>query len=152
MEDVWSDVEPLIYQSQINVPYNWWAGETADRFLRSLRDEKKILGTSCAQCNKVFVPPRKTCPECFGQDMTWAELAPEGELITYTVARRQLRAIPQKTPVIFGLIKLDGADTSLLHVIGEMEPQKVAIGMRLVAKFSDDRQGNILDIEYFRPV
>ena len=79
-------------------------------------------------------------------------MGPEGELVSFTVARRQLAALSKKAPVIFGLIKLDGADTALLHMIGEVDPGKVKIGIRLEAKFSDDRKGGILDIEYFRPV
>lgn len=97
------------------------------------------------------MPPRKSCPECFGQEVTWVDLSPQGELITYTVARRQLAALPEKVPSIFGLIKLDGADTALLHMLGEVDPEEVEIGMRLEAKFSEERQGNILDIAYFRP-
>ncbi len=58
---------------------------------------------------------------------------------------------PAKTPIIFGLIKLDGADTSLLHMISEIDPQEVKIGMRLKAKFSDAPKGNILNIDYFIP-
>ena len=151
MENELSKVEPLVHKSQINVPYDWWAGETASRFFISIRDEQKILGTKCGRCQKVFVPPRKSCPECFGQEVAWVDLSPQGELITYTVARRQLAALPEKVPSIFGLIKLDGADTALLHMLGEVQPEEVEIGMRLEAKFSEERRGNILDIAYFRP-
>ncbi len=151
MEQELGKVEPLVYQSQINVPYDWWAGETASRFFLNIRDKKKILGTRCDKCNKTFVPPRKTCPQCFGEVTTWVELSAEGELVTYTVARRQLAALPRKAPIVFGLIKLDGADTALLHMIDEVEPGKVKIGMRLVAVFSEERNGGILDIKFFRP-
>jgi uncharacterized OB-fold protein len=152
MEQELNKWEPLVHKSQINVPYDWWAGETAERFFAGIRDEQKLFGTRCANCNKVFVPPRKTCPECFSEETNWVEISPEGDLVSFTVARKQLAALPKKAPVIFGLIKLDGADTALLHMIGEVDPGKVKIGMRLVAKFSDDRKGGILDIEYFRPV
>jgi len=144
--------EPLIHQSQISVPYDWWAGETAGRFFAVIRDEQKILGTECTQCKRVFVPPRKTCPECFSEKTTWKEVGPEGELVAFTVVRRQLAALSKKTPVIFGLIQLDGADTALMHIVGEVKPNQVKIGMRIAAKFSDDRKGGILDIDYFRPI
>lgn len=152
MEQELSAVEPLVYESQISVPYHWWAGETASRFFVSLRDKRQILGTKCGQCAKVYVPPRKTCPQCFNRDMSWVELPPTGELVTHTVVHRQLDALAKKTPVIFGLIRLDGADTALLHMLGEVEPKEVIIGMRIQAVFANDRKGNILDIAYFRPV
>ena len=71
MADIFKDVEPLVYKSQINVPYNWWAGDTASKFLCALRDEQKILGTKCGKCSRVFVPPRKNCPTCFKPNKEW---------------------------------------------------------------------------------
>jgi uncharacterized OB-fold protein len=151
MEFVMSNVEPMVYRSGINVPYDWWAGETASRFFIALRDEQKILGTRCGSCRKVFVPPRKTCPQCFGEEMSWEEVGPEGEVLTFTVARRQLASLPRKVPVLFGLIRLDGADTGLLHLLGEVAPEGLRAGMRVRAVFSETRAGNIMDIAYFAP-
>jgi hypothetical protein len=70
------------------------------------------------------------------------------------VARRQFAAIPgdKKAPVIWGLIKLDGADTALLHYLDDVKPEDVTIGMRVKAVFSDVRKGAIRDISHFKPV
>ncbi|UCD56203.1 MAG: Zn-ribbon domain-containing OB-fold protein, partial [Candidatus Hydrogenedentota bacterium] len=152
MREDLAGVEPAVHKSGISVPYHWWAGETASRFFTAIRDEQKIMGIRCARCGKVFLPPRKTCPSCFSQNEEWVPLSTEGELISFTVARRQLAALPRKVPVIYGLIKLDGADTALLHMLGEVDPSEVRIGMRVAAKFSDNRTGSIMDIDYFTPV
>ena len=151
MEDNFKDVKPQVLESQINVPYSWWAGDTASRFFTSLRDAKKLLGTRCDQCGKVFAPPRKTCPLCFVEEMRWVELSGRGNLESYTIARRQLAALKKKAPVIFGLIRLDGADTSILHHIGEIDPGAVKIGLRVRAHFAAKRSGTIEDIDYFKP-
>ena len=151
MEDVFKGVEPLVHQSQINVPYSWWAGDTASRFFVALRDEQKILGTRCDACNRTFVPPRKTCPLCFGDNEKWVEVSPQGVVESFTVARRQLAAIPRKVPVVFGLIRLDGADTALLHYIDEIAPEAVRIGMRVTACFASQPCGHITDITHFKP-
>jgi len=150
MDQDLNNIEPLIYKSRISVPYNWWAGETASKFLTALSN-KKIQGTKCDQCGKVFIPPRKTCPLCFTPNTTWVTVPPTGELITYTIARRQLPSLPAKAPIIYGLIKLDKASTSLLHMISEIDPEKIKIGMRLKAKFSETPKGTILNIDYFIP-
>jgi len=152
MEDIFKDIEPMVYKSGINIPYHWWAGDTASRFFVSLRDEKKIIGTKCGKCKKVFVPPRKTCPDCFTEISDWVNVADTGTVEAFTVARRQLAALPGKAPVSFALIKLDGADTSLLHYLGGADIDKFRIGMRVKAKFSSERRGRITDIEYFKPV
>ncbi len=152
MDDIFKGVEPAVHKSGISVPYSWWAGETATRFFAAIRDDKKIMATKCAKCSKVYVPPRKTCPACFLANEEWVELQSEGELVSFTVARRQLAALKDKVPVVFGLVKLDGADTALLHKLGEVEPDRIEIGMRVAAVFSDDPKGTITDIEYFKPV
>ena len=152
MTDHLAGVEPAVHRSGIRVPYQWWAGETATRFFTAIRDEQKVMGTQCSTCGRVFLPPRKNCPSCFGRNEKWVTLSPEGELVSFTVARRQFAALPKKVPIIFGLVKLDGADTALLHMLGEVDPSDVRIGMRVRAKFADDRKGRITDIEYFKPV
>jgi uncharacterized OB-fold protein len=152
MSEPFANVEPMIYQSRISVPYSWWAGDTASRFFVSLRDERKILGTKCSGCSKVYLPPRKVCPTCFTENTDWVEVSDKGVLQSFTIARRQLAALGKSVPVIFGLIKLDGSDTSLLHYVDEVSEGEVKIGMRLEARFADERKGGILDIAHFHPV
>lgn len=154
MSDPFQGIEPMVYQSKINVPYSWWAGDTASRFYITLRDEKQIMGTKCTACNKVFLPPRKVCPSCFAENTEWIKLSDEGTVLSFTVARRRFAAIPQdkKLPVIWGLVKLDGADTAMLHYLDGVKPENVSIGMRVKAVFADQRRGTIRDISHFQPV
>ncbi|MBI9087176.1 MAG: Zn-ribbon domain-containing OB-fold protein [Desulfobacterales bacterium] len=152
MEDIFEGVAPLVHRSQINVPYSWWAGDTASRFFVALRDQKKIMGTRCEACNRTFVPPRKTCPVCFGENSSWVEVSCDGVVESYTVARRQLAALPRKVPVIFGLIRLDGADTAILHYLDGVAPEDIRMGMRVTACFSAAPTGQITDITHFKPL
>jgi uncharacterized protein len=154
MTDPFEGIEPMVYRSKINIPYSWWAGDTASKFYSTLRDEKKIIGTRCSACDKVFLPPRKVCPSCFTENREWVRLSDQGALLSFTVARRRLAAIPKdrKIPVIWGLIKLDGADTAMLHYLDEVKPENVTIGMRVKAVFSEVRKGTIHDISHFKPV
>ena len=151
MNTLFDGVEPMVYESGISVPYNWWAGDTASRFFIGLRDEQKIWGTRCVSCGTVRVPPRKACPICFHSRSDWIEVSGEGVVQTFTIARRQLPALKESAPVIFGLIRLDGAHTSLLHVIGGVSCEAVRIGMRVRAEFSETRKGEIRDIACFVP-
>ncbi len=152
MSEEFKGVEPMICDSKISVPYSWWAGETATKFLSSLRDNKKIMAISCSDCGKSFVPPKKICPTCFTENTEWKELSGKGTIQSFTVARRQLASIPKKVPVIYALIKLEDADTAMLHYIEGVEPEKVTIGMAVEAQFAEKRNGTIQDIACFRPV
>jgi uncharacterized OB-fold protein len=151
MGDFANSVAPMVYHSRISVPYSWWAGETASRFFATLRDECKIIGLRCNDCGKTYVPPRKTCPTCFTPNSQWIEVADTGTVISHTVVRRQLAALPKPVPVIFGLVKLDGADTALLHYLEEIDPAVLRIGLRVKACFAEERTGSINDIACFRP-
>jgi uncharacterized OB-fold protein len=142
----------MILESRINVPYNWWAGDTASRFLIALRDETRLIATRCKDCGSVTVPPRKSCPACFTRHSEWVSLPGTGTVTAFTVARRQLAALPKRVPVIFALIMLDGADTALLHHLGGVAPDAVHIGLRVTPVFADDRKGHIMDIRHFKPL
>ena len=72
-------------------------------------------------------------------------------MLAYTVARRQLASLPRKVPVIFVLVRLDGADTALLHYLEGVDPGSVRIGMRVAARFAQERGARMQDIECFVP-
>ena len=144
--------EPVIVPGAVIVPYKYSVGAAGSRFFRKLKDSKRILGIRCPQCQCVYVPPRSTCGTCFSKLDEWVEVADIGTLLSYTVVHYSLPVHPLKTPFAYGIIQLDGADTGLAHFLGEVEPDKIAIGMRVEAVFEAERKGNILDIRYFRPL
>ncbi len=149
----WIDeTEDMVHSGRIKVPYTWSVGETGSHFFTTLRDEKRILGTFCPRCEMVFVPPRKTCGRCFNTQMQWREVGRQGELVTYTIPRYRHEIHPMKHPFAYGIVKLQGADTGLAHLIGEFREGQLRAGLRVEAVFRQKGEGNILDIEYFRPI
>lgn len=136
------------YTAGVNLSFNYAAGEAASRFLIALRDKKKIMGTRCPSCQRVLVPARSFCPRCFVDTSDWVEVGPAGTLVALAPASR-LQGAPTTLPI--GLIRLDGADTSLVHFIGEADFDALRIGLRVVAVFAESRSGHILDVAYFKP-
>ena len=61
-----------------------------------------------------------------------------------------------KEPEIPAVINIDGASPlhGIMHMLGEVDPKQVKIGMRVQAvwKPAEDRQGSINDILYFKPL
>lgn len=147
------EIEPLEADQRIKAHSRYYAGEAGSIFYTTLRDEKKILGVRCERCDKVFWPPRTTCGRCFSklgqEDMV--EVGPAGTLETFTLVTYSEPVHPIPAPFVYGVVKLDGADTGMAHLIREVDPEKVAIGMRLLPVFAEKRNGNILDIQYFKP-
>jgi uncharacterized OB-fold protein len=146
--DVW------VYHGQIYIPNTYSAGAVGSRFLIELRDNKKIMGTRCPTCNLVYVPARSVCRDCFGELSEWVEVSQKGALLTYTVTYQSNPIQPVSTPIVYGIVQLDGADTGFVHMLGEVDPEKLKVGTKVKAVFKvkKERQGNILDIKYFKPL
>lgn len=144
--------EPIIINQGFIVPYTYAAGEAGSRFCREIRDNKRIMGIRCNRCSIVLVPPQTTCGKCFSKLEEWVEVKTTGTLLTYTVVHYSLPVHPAKAPLAYGIIRLDGADTGLVHMLAEGDPRSLRVGMRVRAVFREKRQGNILDIKYFEPM
>ena len=144
--DVW------IYHGQIYIPNRYSAGAVGSRFLIEIRDKKRITGTRCPTCNRVYVPARSICKDCFGQLDEWVEVSDKGTVLTYTVCNQPNPVQPVETPLVYGIIQLDRADTGFVHMLGEVDPEQLRIGMRVQAVFKEQREASILDIKYFKPL
>jgi len=146
--DVW------VYHGQINIPNTYSAGAVGSRFLIELRDNKRIMGTRCPKCNLVYVPARSVCRDCFGQLSEWVEVSNKGTLLSHAIARQPTPVQPVPPPIIYGIIQLDGADTGIVHMLGEVDPTQLKVGMRVKAVFKTKKQrvASILDIKYFKPL
>jgi uncharacterized OB-fold protein len=131
--------------------YSYSAGPVRSKFLLYLRDRQKILGTKCLTCGRIYVPARSTCPKCFENMEEWVEVSHEGILESYTLVYKSEPIHVADTPFAFGIIKLDGADTGMVHRLGEIDFEKIRIGMRVRAVFGEERKGDIRDIKYFKP-
>ena len=146
------EAESVVITSKIVLPFSYAAGRTASRFFTELRDNQRIMGKMCPKCSRVIVPPRKICGKCFAETSEWVEVGNKGTLIAHTVVYKAMSHLPKGTPLAYGIIKLDGADTNIVHFLGEVDPKKIKLGMRVQAVFREKREGSILDIDYFKPI
>ncbi len=138
----------------IPITSRYTVGIAGERFFREIKDNARFLGIRCEACGLTYVPPAMFCERCFAQLDDWVEVAGTGTVFTYTVLHLDLDEKPLAEPDILAYVKLDGSDGGLVHRLGEVSPDQVEIGMRVEAVFKpeDEREGSILDIEYFRAV
>jgi uncharacterized OB-fold protein len=139
-------------EGKLALPYTYFAGRIGSKFLTTIRDAKKIMGIRCKKCNQVFVPPRQTCDVCL-EDIreNWVDVANSGEVTNFTVVRYADKHLPRKPPYVLAMIKLDGADTSLVHIVEGVDVDKVKVGLRVQAVFASETTSTILDIDHFEP-
>ncbi|MCX6007982.1 MAG: Zn-ribbon domain-containing OB-fold protein [Chloroflexi bacterium] len=144
--------KPVITNGYIIAPYKYSMGVLASQFFVKLRDSRKICAAKCPGCGSVTVPPRSTCPKCFSKITELVELSGKGTLVTYTVVHYDSSVQAVKPPYAVGVIKMEGADKAITHLIGEVDFKKLKKGMKLEPVFRDKRVGTMLDIAYFKPV
>lgn len=147
---------PQTQEVHWNLSYDIHLGETWSRFMQGLID-RKILANKCRQCGRVFVPPQAYCESCYVRTADWLELPPEGDLEVFTVVWHGFTGGPTP-PYAVGGIRLDGADTLLMHVLTGLDFTNPATvrdqlprGSRVRAVWAPQRAGHILDISHFEP-
>lgn len=133
--------------------YAWDTGVAVGRFLAELK-EGRLIARRCPGCQRVLMPPRMFCEQCFRPSTQWVYVQDTGSVNTYSVSYVRWNATPLDKPVVVAVIDIDGSNGGLLHYLGEIEPDKVKIGMKVQAvwKSPQERVGSILDIRYFRPI
>ena len=144
--------DPTVVEVQGHSNFLVTIGNTGHEFLSQIRDNKTIMGIKCPGCKNVYVPPRSHCPTCFAKLTEWVKLSGKGTLETYTIVRYKEQYMPKEPPYAYGVIKLDGATTGIVHLIGGVDLNKIKVGMKMEPVFKEQREGSILDIEYFKPV
>jgi uncharacterized OB-fold protein len=141
-----------LYQTELR--YAWSSGVATGRFLEGLKDGQ-IWGRKCDRCERVMVPPRMYCERCYRPTDSWVRLRDTGKVVTYSIAYVNFDASRRKDPILVAVVEIDGASPlmGILHLLGEVEPDKVKIGMRVQAVWKEkgDRLGAITDIRYFKP-
>ncbi len=132
--------------------YQYTAGHATSRFLNGVA-KKKLLGQRCPVCQKVYVPPRGSCPTDGVPTEDEVELPHVGTVTTFAVVNVQFYGQVMELPYVGALILLDGSDIPIMHLIQEVPADEVHMGMRVEAVWvPDDEIGPTLEsIRYFRP-
>lgn len=136
----------------VDARYSWDAGIAIGGYLRGLQ-EGRLLGRECRGCERVLVPPRMFCERCFRGTDGWVEVERTGVVQTFSICHVRWDMEPLAEPEIPAVISIDGSAGGLLHMLGEIAPDDVRIGMAVEAVWRPEaeRTGSILDIAYFRP-
>ncbi|MFJ7493581.1 Zn-ribbon domain-containing OB-fold protein [Streptomyces sp. NPDC097727] len=143
MPDVLS--APLV----VEFPFTRSLGPVQSAFLTGLR-ERTVLGVRTGD-GKVLVPPVEYDPVTAEELRELTEVATTGTVTTWAWNPAPRRDQPLAAPFAWVLVKLDGADTALLHVLDAPGPEAVNTGMRVRIRWAPHRTGAITDIACFEP-
>jgi uncharacterized OB-fold protein len=144
---------PMFSDWTMEFPYKHSTGEIIGRFLAGLRDQRRIWGQRVPG-QGVIVPPLGYGETDAADGGEWVAVANTGTVAAVAVVHEAVEGLhPAAAPFAFVLVRLDGADTALPHVVTE-GVDRVRVGSRVEAVWRPDgeRVGSIRDIAGFRPV
>jgi len=143
--------EALHASHRLEYPYERSVGPVIGAFLTGLRDGR-LLGVR-GSGGSVIVPPTEYDPDTGDDTGEVAEVGPGGVVETWAWVPDPLPKHPSDRPFAWALIRLDGADTALLHAVDSGGPDRLATGDRVTVRFrpAAERIGSMADIEAFVP-
>ncbi|MEW1634053.1 OB-fold domain-containing protein [Streptomyces sp. NPDC093801] len=133
----------------VEFPFTRSLGPVQSAFLTGLR-ERVVLGVRTSG-GGVMVPPVEYDPVTAEELRELVEVAPTGTVTTWAWNGEPRPRQPLATPFAWVLVRLDGADTALLHALDAPGPDAVRTGMRVRVRWAAERTGAITDIACFEP-
>jgi uncharacterized protein len=128
--------------------YRRSVGDVIGRFFGALRDGR-IEGVR-TRTGKVLVPPTEYDPETGEAVGEPVEVGQAGIVVTWSWVASPRKNQPLATPFAWALVKLDGADTAMLHAV-DAKREDMKTGMRVRARWRAERVGEIQDLACFEP-
>jgi hypothetical protein len=134
---------------EIAFDYTRSLGPVLGQFMTALR-ERRLLGARSAD-GTVHAPPFEYDPVTHLPPGELVPVGPAGTVLTWTWLERPLPGQPLGRPFGWALIRLDGADTAMLHAVDAGSAAAMRTGMRVRPRWAGMRVGSIRDIECFEP-
>lgn len=153
MADENKDDVVKVIRTPVQLEYKYSAGRSATRFLRAMK-EGRLIGQRCPVDGRVYFPSRGSCPQhgvpIEGEPV---ELVDRGTIVTFSIVRIPADAVPLDVPFVTIQVLLDGADTILMHLLGNCPVEEVHMGMRVKALWKPKEQWeeSVANILYFEP-
>ena len=141
--------EPLRAPLEIGFDYTRSLGPVLGEFMTALAG-RRILGSRGAD-GRVHAPPFEYDPVTFAPPAGLVEVGPEGTVTSWTWVAEPMEGQPLAHPFAWALIRLDGADTAMLHAVDAGSPAAMATGNRVRARWAASPAGHISDIACFEP-
>src|SRR5262245_26778086 len=141
--------QPLHAPLEISFDYTRSLGPTLSVFVTALA-ERRLLG-SRGRDGTVHAPPFEYDPVPGAPPADFVEVGPAGSVVSWTWTDRPLDGQPLQRPFGWALIRLDGADTTLLHAVDAGSAARMRTGMRVSPRWSGRTGSGITDIACFEP-
>jgi uncharacterized protein len=143
------DDEVLRAGFDLGFTYTRTTGPVIGAFLTGLRD-KKIRGIKRSN-GQVMCPPLEYDPETADELSDMVDLKDTGTVKSWAWVTEPREKHHLKKPFAWALIQIDGASTTMLHMVDAGSENKMKTGMKVKAQWSEQTRGFMTDITCFVP-
>ena len=133
----------------VEYPFTRTVGPVQSAFFTGLR-EGVVVGVRTSD-GGVMCPPVEYDPHTSEALTELVEVGTAGEVTTWAWVEEPRTGQPLEHPFAWALVKLDGADTAMLHAVDTASADAMSTGMRVQIRWADEREGHITDIACFEP-
>jgi uncharacterized OB-fold protein len=144
---------PLIEQHVLEYPggYTRSVGPAVGRYLTGLR-AGRIIGVRTAD-GRVMVPPTEYDPVTGAAIDEYVEVGPAGVVTAWTwVSEPRVGKHHLTKPFAFALVRPDGADVPMVHVVDVASSDEMSVGMRVMPRWATERVGYVTDLDAWVPM
>jgi len=116
--------------------------EGVARFWREIPQRYNFQGNQCGACDRVFFPPRESCPHCRRKSigvMKDVKLSGKGEVMTYTIIHVGPEDFEDQTPYPMAIIRLEEGPQVTGQIV-DTPLEDVKIGMKVEGTFRKIQQ------------
>jgi len=100
-------------------------------FAQKLKDGK-LVASQCKKCEKLYLPPRAGCNQCFSSEMVEKEIGNNAVLTAFTVIHFAPESFSDKAPYIAAIGKFEEGVSLLAHLVGVTSMPTVGMKLKLV--------------------
>jgi hypothetical protein len=144
-----SETEVLSAPLLVEYPFTRTVGPVQSAFFTGLR-EGVVLGVRAAD-GTVVCPPVEYDSHTSESLSELVEVGSAGEVTSWAWISEPRDDQPLDRAFAWALIRLDGADTAMLHAVDAGDEAAMSTGMRVRVRWAEDREGAITDIACFEP-
>lgn len=145
-----SQPEVLTQAFELGFTYTRSTGPVIGRFMTELK-KRNIVGIKASD-GRVVVPPMEYDPDTAEELSEIVEVGQEGEIVSFAWVKEPREAHLSDKPFAWAMIKLDGADVAMVHMVAANAESDVSTGARVKAVWADETVGFITDIRCFELV
>lgn len=131
----------------LEFPYTRSTGPIIGAFLSGLR-EGRVHGIR-GRDGRVLVPPQEYDPVTAEPLDELVEVGTVGEIVSWSWNPVPRPGQPFDRPFAWVLVRLEGADTPMLHALDVPDPSQVTTGATVRIRWAAERVGRVQDIEAF---